>query len=51
MKREKAYKAMVTAGAGCIALGVISIVVGVVTGILSIVCGASLLKNRHGITF
>jgi hypothetical protein len=51
MKREKAYNAMSAAGAGCIALGVISIIVGVVTGILSVVWGASLLKNRHGITF
>ncbi len=48
---EKIYKAMgVTGGLG-IALGIIQIVVGLVIGILSIVSGATMIKNRKKILF
>ena len=48
---EKAYKTMTSAGAGNIALGIVMIVAGLVSGIITIVNGARLLKNRNGITF
>ena len=48
---EKLYKKMGVAGAGNIAIGVISVVTGVVCGILLIVSGAGLLKKRSEIIF
>lgn len=48
---EKAYLSMKNSGAGSIAIGVIVLVVGLTTGILSIVNGASLLKHKREITF
>lgn len=48
---EKIYKTMKTVGAGNIALGVIMIVAGVTSGILTIVGGARLLKNKSGLMF
>ncbi len=48
---EKVYKTMRNTGAGAIALGVIILTIGVVTGILSIVNGALLLKRKNEITF
>ena len=48
---EKAYKAMHAAGAASIAIGVTVLVTGVVSGILSIVFGARLLKNKPQLTF
>ncbi len=48
---EKAYKTMKNAGAGSIAIGVVMIVAGVTAGILSIVNGARLLKNKNGLIF
>ena len=48
---EKAYKAMNAAGAASIAIGITILVTGVISGILSIVFGARLLKNRHQLTF
>ncbi len=48
---EKAYKTMKGAGAGSIVLGVIMIVTGVATGILAIINGARLLKNKNGLIF
>ncbi len=48
---EKAYKAMNAAGAASIAIGVAVLVTGVTSGILSIVFGARLLKNKHHLTF
>ncbi len=46
---EKFYKAMGLTGACNITLGVISIVTGVVTGVLLIIGGAKLLKKRSEI--
>ena len=48
---EKAYRAMRNSGAGSIAVGIIVLVVGIATGIVSIVNGASLLKHKNEITF
>ena len=48
---EKAYKTMQSAGVGSIVLGIIMIVTGVAAGIISIINGAGLLKNKNQITF
>lgn len=48
---EKIYKAMTTVGAGNIVLGVIMIVTGIAAGVITIVGGARLLKNKSGLTF
>lgn len=46
---EKAYNTMKHAGGWNIALGVISLVMGVGCGVLLIVCGAKLLGDKKGI--
>ena len=48
---EKAYKSMSFAGAASITIGIIMAVVGVATGIVAIVSGARLLKDKKGLTF
>ena len=48
---EKAYKTMGTVGAGSIALGIVMIVAGVVAGVLTVIGGARLLKNKKELTF
>lgn len=48
---EKAYKAMGTVGAGSIVLGVVMVVTGIAAGILTIIGGARLLKNKKELTF
>ena len=48
---EKAYKTMRQAGAGSLVIGIITIVTGVTAGIIAIVNGARLLKNKSEITF
>lgn len=48
---EKLYKMMGVSGAGNIAIGIVSIVTGVVSGILLIITGARLLKKRSEIMF
>ena len=48
---EKAYKTMGLAGGAGIAIGIIVAVVGVTTGIISIISGARLLKERKGLLF
>ena len=47
---EKIYKTMTTVGAGNIVLGVIMIVTGIAAGVITIVGGARLLKNKSGLT-
>ena len=47
---EKAYRSMKTVGAGNIALGIIMAVVGVTAGILTIIGGARLLRNKQELT-
>ncbi|MDD3278329.1 MAG: hypothetical protein PHG16_05515 [Lachnospiraceae bacterium] len=48
---EKTYKAMSHIGGGNIALGIIVLVTGIAAGILMIVNGARLLKQKTEITF
>ena len=48
---EKVYKVLRNAGSANIAIGVLLIVLGITLGILNIVSGASLLKNRRNILF
>ncbi len=48
---QKVYKAMKRAGATNIAVGVITLTVGAVTGILLIITGAGLLKKKSKILF
>ena len=46
---EKVYRTMGDAGASGIAVGVVVLVTGIVSGILLIVQGARLLKNRKSV--
>ena len=48
---EKTYKLMKTSGGAGIAIGIIMIVVGVTTGIISIINGARLLIGKNKIEF
>lgn len=48
---EKAYKAMSFAGAANIAVGIVIVTAGLATGIIAIVSGVRLLKNKKGLTF
>ena len=48
---EKLYKAMGTIGASNLALGICILVGGITAGVLLIVNGARLLKNRSKILF
>ena len=49
LMNEKLYKTVSGAGAGSLALGIITLVTGIVTGILMIVNGARLLKGKSDI--
>ena len=51
MNNEKLYRAVSRGGAGSLAMGIIVLVVGVATGVLMIVNGAGLLKQKSQITF
>ena len=48
---EKTYKVMGLTGGANIAIGIISIVVGVTTGIILLVSGVKLLGAKKGLTF
>jgi hypothetical protein len=48
---ERAYKTMKQVGAGSIALGIITVIFGVVCGIMAIVNGARLLRRKKDILF
>ena len=48
---EKVYKVLKNVGGGSIAIGVIIIIMGVTLGVLNIVNGAVLLRNRMNILF
>lgn len=48
---EKAYKTMKSAGAGSIVIGVIALVTGVTTGIILLIQGGRLLKNKSTLLF
>lgn len=48
---EKIYKTMAGTGAGTLAIGIVVMVTGVISGILLIINGAKLLKRKREITF
>ena len=48
---EKLFKTMGRIGGANIAMGVICIVIGVVVGVLSIICGGKLLKDKNNMLF
>lgn len=48
---EKAYKTMGLTGAANIAIGIVVMVVGVAAGVVAVIGGARLLKNREGLMF
>lgn len=48
---EKAYKTMTSSGVMNIAVGIVMIVAGLSAGIITVVNGARLLKDRHAMTF
>ena len=48
---EKTFKTMGSVGAADIAVGIIMIVSGVSAGVIAVVNGVRLLKNRKGLTF
>ena len=51
MTNEKTYKLMSVSGAGNLALGIVVLVAGIVSGILMIVGGAILLKGKSDLLF
>ena len=51
MNNEKLYRVVSRGGAGSLVMGIIVLVVGVATGVLMIVNGAGLLKQKSQITF
>lgn len=48
---EKAYKTMTSIGAGNLVIGIIVLVVGLATGILTIINGGRLLKAKSDLIF
>ena len=48
---EKAYKTMTMAGISNIAIGIIVAVIGIAAGVMTIVTGARLIKDKKGLTF
>lgn len=48
---EKAYKTMTSAGVASLVAGIVVIAAGVAAGVLGIISGARLLKNRNEIIF
>lgn len=51
MNNEKIYQTVARSGAGNLALGIIVMVTGLTAGILLIINGAILLKQKGQITF
>ncbi len=48
---ERVYKSMKLIGSANIAIGIIVMVTGLAAGILAIIGGARLLKNKNELTF
>ncbi len=48
---EKAYKTMTSSGAANLVAGIVMIVAGIAAGVITIINGARLLKNRNEIIF
>ncbi len=49
--QEKIYKTMGRCGAWNIAIGVVMIVIGLAAGVISILNGAKLIKDKAGLMF
>ena len=47
---EKTYKTMSRVGCGNIALGVVVLITGIVAGVLMIISGAQLLREKYKVT-
>lgn len=50
-ENEKVYKTMNSTGIICIISGIVLMVIAVAAGVLSVISGARLLKNKKNITF
>lgn len=50
MNNEKLYRTMSQCGGGSLALGIVVLVTGIVSGTLMIINGARLLKQKYQIT-
>ena len=48
---EKAYRTMKSSGTGNIVVGILVLVIGITAGVISIVNGANLLRQKKEITF
>lgn len=48
---EKIYKSMGRIGGANIAMGIVCIAVGMTVGVLSIICGSTLLKDKKHLLF
>lgn len=48
---EKTYKVMTATGAGSIAVGIVILISGIACGVLAIVNGARLLKQKSDVIF
>ena len=48
---EKAYRAMSFAGTANIVVGIVMMVAGIAAGVITIVGGIRLLKDKKGLTF
>ncbi|MGN1266927.1 MAG: hypothetical protein ACI4UH_03210 [Dorea sp.] len=48
---EKVFKTMTIAGVANVAMGIVLIVVGLAAGVVAIVSGARLIKDKNGLTF
>ena len=50
MENEKTYKTLSAVGGGTIALGIVVLLTGLTAGVLMIINGAKLLKQKYQIT-
>ncbi|MDE6957890.1 MAG: hypothetical protein K2O96_07305 [Lachnospiraceae bacterium] len=48
---ERVYKTMTFAGISSITIGIVLTVVGIAAGIIAMISGARLLKDKKGLTF
>lgn len=51
MSEEKIYRTMSFAGVTAVVTGVVVLVTGIAVGVISIIGGAKLLKDKKGLTF
>lgn len=51
MNNEKIYKTMTNVGAADLAVGIVVLLTGIVTGVLLIINGARLLKGKSDLIF